>query len=277
MQLLQSWKESLAIFSPKNFKVFFLVTLKAVIETLNALVRYCWAPLILFFLGTMFDGAHFFTWIGVWVGPQGMTLLGYSFLIFLVFLAARPSVLRKGYWYFASYWYYWVYVILFRLLQLLIALIFAYFLGGSFVFAHLFVIWLIVFLYVPDLFVAFFLLFLLDSDGSPREAFYSVWRALKMFVYNVPTALLIWFFGLSVGFVIAWIPIALVQAIVSLIATFVRFSSAAFVSNVNNIMAGVQAIGLLLSMVVVAAFMTNLYTKRLHDQCGLYFETKEKE
>jgi len=68
MQLLQSWKESLAIFAPKNFKLFFLVTLKAILETFVALFRYCWAPLLLFLVGSFFSVEQ----LPFWLGSRGL-------------------------------------------------------------------------------------------------------------------------------------------------------------------------------------------------------------
>jgi len=136
-------------------------------------------------------------------------------------------------------------------------------------------------LVVPGIVGSFFVLFLLDSDGTPKAAFFSVWRALKMFVYNFPAALFIWFFGLVMGFLVAWIPIVLITQVLSWIATLIWSSGTVSLMGVSRvvhtIVTGVQALGLLVSAVVVACFMTNFYIKRLHDQCGIYFETKEKE
>ncbi len=249
MQLLQSWKDSLAIFVPKNFKLFFLVTLKAIVETFSALFRYCWAPILIFLVITVRRDP---------IGPFSLSdfLWASGFPFLLIFLAARSSVLRKGYRYFSSYWYYWVYVVLFRFLQGLIALALAYYFGNSFLFSRLLIILGVIFLYVPDILAAFFMLFLLDSDGSPKSAVASIWRAIKMFAYNFPAALLVWIVGFVPGICIFWYLDSLKIGYVGSIVSY-----------------GIFIITLLFGI----CFMTNFYIKRLHDQCGIYFETKEKE
>ena len=189
MQLLQSWKESVAIFAPKNFKLFFLVTLKAILETFTALIRYCWMPFMLFLIFSFLYAQKmqglmpakiagqeplgaFYGGLLLW---RFVFLLGMFLLFMLIFLAARPSVLRKGYWYFASYWYYVLYVFLF--LPMLVVLItgplslmsfspvVALALYGLMGFLHF-------------MLASFFMLFLLDSDGSPKAAFLSFCRRI---------------------------------------------------------------------------------------------------
>ncbi len=275
MQLLQSWKESLAIFAPKNFKLFFLVTLKAILDTFSSLVRYCWAPILLFFVFAFFYAQKMqaLTTLAAVSGPNALlafrgVLLSWnlfflffmSLLFMLIFLAARPSVLRKGYWYFVSYWYYLVYVILF--LPMLVVLISgplslvslspvgALFLQGVAGFLQI-------------ILASFFILFLLDSDGSPKAAFLSLWRAIKMLIYNIPGAITALFLPLVVLTCVMLIGLAL--------------GSLFNIAEHSGLRVVLIQLSVLVGDVVMVCFMTNFYIKRLHDQSGLYFETKELE
>jgi hypothetical protein len=89
MNILQSWKESLMVLAPKNIKLFLLVTLKTLFDSIN--------PIIFFYAASfIFLGIGFAT---------GLTLL-FSVIslvsIFLITLSVRPSTLIKDMEYYLS-------------------------------------------------------------------------------------------------------------------------------------------------------------------------------
>lgn len=88
------------------------------------------------------------------------------------------------------------------------------------------------------------LLFLLDSKGSIRDCFRSVWYGYKMALFNVPITLFLG--GFLVGF----------YKIISLIGTHFSF-------------VGQDLVYVLLYPMVIA-LITTIYIKRVHDQCSLY-------
>jgi hypothetical protein len=283
MQLLQSWKESLVIFLPKNFKLFFLVTIKAILGTFSALFYYCWLPILLYFACHFILLRDFFPveylqygemeryfalatngfYISWMILADILKLTGFLFMP--IFLAARPSVLRKGYRYFVSYWYYWGYVACMLILLNVLKVVIIVEKPISFsVFTETLLFYPFIEL-LKIVFFAFFILFLLDSDGSIKAAGFACWRAFKMFVYNLPGALLIGLLSFCISVAVAWplfflMKLALPLSIKYWLHRFIRYDI-------------VYVIG----AVIVACFMTNFYIKRLHDQSWLYFATKEKE
>lgn len=269
MQLFQLWKESLVLFAPKNFKLFLLVTLNTIVQIGKALVRYCWAPLLLFFAMDLFVAEPLYGLSGTLGGAQVVLVLIRSMMLFLVFLAARPSMLRKGYWYFASYWYYWFYVALYALLRLVLqATLVSYlsehthFLWGIWSF-----IWPFFAMNLATPLYAYYILFLLDSSGSIFAACASLWRALKMMWYNLPAVFLIHAIGYVCGLLVA----NLISVPLHYVSRWVDYLLS--VSSLSLLI----SLGALVFAIIWAAFVTNFYIKRLYDQCGLYFETKEKE
>lgn len=95
MQILQSWKESLLIFKPSNFKLFLMVTVKSILETYKLLLCYFWWLVLLYVFFSVLVYAFFFS---------DSQILAFLFLaiMFVTFLIVRPSVERKGYSYFSK-------------------------------------------------------------------------------------------------------------------------------------------------------------------------------
>lgn len=91
LNLLYSWKESLKILIPKNLKLFLLVTLRLALNTYKTLLLYFWwIPVVLFLLlrtRTEINGfIIFFVATFLW--------------IFFTVISARPSLGRKDWHYF---------------------------------------------------------------------------------------------------------------------------------------------------------------------------------
>src|SRR5579872_2247041 len=181
MQLLAAWKDSLTIFKPDNFKLFTLITLNSLVKSYQVWLRYWGWLAILYFL---FHAISF---------RIGFILI--PFLIYVsFFLSVRPSVKIKNYTYFAEYAVRSCYVILFLAIWLvalgnLISVklqstptgtIYSMEPSSGFICAALF-----------DLIVSgFYTLFIFDSRGAWQDAFASIWRALKMFLFNLPFCLI---------------------------------------------------------------------------------------
>ncbi len=251
MFLLRSWKESLALFVPKNFKLFLLVTIKSAVETYGFLVYYFWWLMLLVLV---FDMGCYYpecvlkgtTWARI---ETTLKLL----LLFVLFVLVRPSVPLKNYTYIKQQ-------IRKSLLGFLVIYGFFYMIRpeiGSFVMnsfskllgpstAFNLLYTLLIFIYddaplvILPVFV-FSVLFFLDSVGSIKEFFLSVWRGIKMFFFNFPFCLL------SIMIVLLiW---------KGLLATFGIYGQYLFFSFIP----------------FVVSYFKNMYVKRLHDQFNLYF------
>lgn len=154
MQLLSAWKESLLLFKPSNFKLFFLVTLKSCIDTLKVWFRYWW-----WLIGLLAVGSYIISNVlnylmpasGTWVlsyslfsvlnsiglGQQisdfiynynvsefplvyyvvsSIVMCWFSLLYVSLYASVRPSVAIKNWRYFLGYGRHLVYVIFWFLL-----------------------------------------------------------------------------------------------------------------------------------------------------------------
>ena len=100
MHVLQSWKDSLSLFKPKNFKLFALVTLKTIGETYLTLFKYFWWFIVLCILWEyMYAPLYSPVTSGVY---EVYGLLQYI-LTFISCVIVRPSVMQKNYSYFKNY------------------------------------------------------------------------------------------------------------------------------------------------------------------------------
>src|SRR5438128_1178522 len=168
MTLVQSWKDSLQLLKPKNFKLFVMVTIKSIMQAYKLYFKYFWWLLIVMLL--------FFLFITPSSLVQSVVLLSFVHVVYgLLFLGicfiTRPSILQKDCSYLR---------IQFKKNLLNV-------------------------LFVPLLFISpyspwsiFLILFFADSEGGFKKFLLSMWNALKMVIYNLPLILVIGLFLLVI-------------------------------------------------------------------------------
>lgn len=250
MILFRSWKESLLLFVPKNMKLFLLVTLKSALETYSFLIYYFWWLLL---LTIVFDlGCYYPECMVSGTMLHIASLLANILLLFTLFTLARPSIAVKN----RAYWYEQLrksyigftclYIILFGMRQLLgILLIYICIaLCGLPLYDMLSGFFMFVYGTAPMVVIPVFTfaeLFFLDSTGSCKGFFLSIWRGFVMFIYNAP------FCMISVIFLyLVW--------------------------EVMFMLFGIYRIYLFFPFIpFMLSYFKNMYVKRLHDQFNLYF------
>ena len=253
MTLFQSWKESLVIFLPASLKLFLLVTLKSLLEAYKTFFMYFW-PL-----------AGVYLFVDTIIGPFGMPLwLGFGCSVFVstfmqklgflhipLYLSIRTSVLQKNYRYFVGYGRYILYGIVWLIFFTVSKGILAGYIGEGYTYQFY-----RIFMSATSM---FFILFLLDSDGTISSVLKSVGRAVSMTVYNLPFVLIAWA-ALKVGFLAFCFTLRLLP--IGLLKQRMLFYSVS------------KKIAYLLLLPIPACIMTNFYIKRLHEQFGVYYEVK---
>ncbi len=119
MVLLQAWKESLSVLLPRNFKLFFLVTVKLILETISTWLRNFWWVLGIYFIMNIFTlWLYQFELQFMPVAEQaasaasnpaiipllnGASLVLAVMMLWTLLLTVRPSVQRKTFAYYLSY------------------------------------------------------------------------------------------------------------------------------------------------------------------------------
>ncbi len=306
MQLIQSWKNSLKFFYPKNVKLFTLVTLKSIVECYKVLLRYWWWFILLLGAVIIFKAmnipwslyasissypvksTHVTKNILIFSLHTWLDLVMYvlsSFFIFIVCISTRPSVSKKDFNYFVSYLPSFCYVI------------FLLFLSAQSVFLRPWRDWSVIFLfqmlisvflwiiYFKYWFVflfwltatspvyIFFLMFLLDSDKRPKQFALSFYRAFKMVIYNYP---LCWLFVMGfycIGYIVYYgiglqMPYLVLQGVQADWAVSWSLATKIILSLT------IWFLKVLLVPIPVCIF-ANIYIKKLHEQFDVYF-TKPK-
>jgi hypothetical protein len=221
--LLRSWKESLLIYIPKNFKLFLLVTLKSAMQTYGYLIYHFWW---LFLLVVLVDtGCHYPECLlpgSLWLF---LSMFIKALFLLVVFMLSRPSVeLKSGHYIIEQ-------LSKFGLGSLLLYIFF-------YILVTLIKV-LIVGLVVIPIFVCI-LLFYLDTSGSLEDICLSLWRGIKMYLFNLP------FFLLSA------MVVSVIWYQVSLHSIYWKYIFFLFVP-------------------FVVSYFKNMYVKRLHDQFNLYY------
>ncbi|MFC1842579.1 hypothetical protein ACFLYU_02900 [Candidatus Dependentiae bacterium] len=228
MYLLQSWQESVEFLKIKNLKMLLLVTLKSIYSN----YKFFSSMLLLFVL---FEKSLWRLIFGVDIHIFDLIqkILLASF-VFLFALIARPSIKRKTVSYFWDYKWHFVYWLI--TIILFFGVIFRTFRPFQILFLNP--------VNESIFFIAgvFFTLFWLDSRLRVKNLVFSLWRALKMFIFNFPFC-----FVCSIPYVIL------------LFAG--RFVYPGLLPKILE----------LLLFIFYICFFTNFYTKRLHDQFALYF------
>lgn len=176
MYLFQSWKESLLFFKPENFKLFFLITLKTVMQGYKTWFKYFWWLFVVYIL----PGTDFFAFLIA-------ELIFFSFL-----LSVRPSVKRKTLKYFYGYrwhfnYFYWLLISILCYTFLKVIPV-----GGGLLRAIIFPI------------EVFLILFWLDSRLNIKNFFLSIWRASKMYLFSLPFCFIFFFLPYSVFLLIKY-------------------------------------------------------------------------
>lgn len=286
MNLLAAWQESLQLFIPKNFKLFLLVTLKAMVETYKTLITKFWWLILLCvgfdflldYVPAKFDGlliavGAIFTEFD-FISP--LTDLAFLALTFLIFLAVRPSTAFKNAAYVRHYLKYWLYFIAFNVIFTLISTSrfdlevdevadIAYVVQPAFDWLRGLLL-LSPMVVVTPLFV-FLMAFILDSRNGVKDVVLSVVRAVKMCVYNYPFCLIsfIVFYYVSMGF----------DQVIFYSMRLMNVPVIGITDQSSYVMLPALKLlqyGSLLLLPIPVSYFYNFYTKRLHEQFTLYFK-----
>lgn len=266
MKLLRSWRDSLLLLAPQNFKLFALVTLKSTFETYKVLARtvwYFWLLPVIILIQQLYWSKEAF--LAKFMAPlsvpyyimTGVLYVGFAVWITVVFcLATRPSIGKKTLDYFQKH-------ARFILILALIAILLwqLHFWWNRFFPSYYYELTaalalvpaltaLILSDFVPLL--TFFILFFLDSDGSVKQLWYAAVRAVKMTVYNLPLLVI-----LVVGMVLP-------------VFMLIRYGTSHQWS--GYIYVGALLLYLLLLKPLIINIWTNIYIKKLHEMPDLYFK-----
>jgi len=272
MQIVHSWLESLQLFIPKNFKLFFLVTLRSFCLALKDFFSTLWWFFLFLVVGEPVLSVWFLRGLPRWF-PALFGWLLLVFYTFYLFLSVRPSITLKNNSYYIRYtgYVFYVVVILFGVefflnlmsgIPLPISNVVQYGLTLMLPFELLGVMPLLL---ISPLLV-FTILFLLDSDGTPLSFFASLGRGAKMFLYNYPFCILAYFlfFGwshvmdIAYSYVSSYLVLPHINSLFSFVLGSVLYRAVLFLFYIVG--------GL-----VPLSFLTNFYIKRVHEQFKLYF------
>jgi len=267
--LVDSWKASLQLCKPKNFKAFMLVTLNACLQTAKALI-FGAGPILLGFIVVFGVGGYGLMILLLWWRVPVPFILGFLLqiamvpLFMCVCLAARPSTSRKDVRYFIDYlmgrWY--------VLLGIVFISASSPVLVGAFLDAFPGEVWsllkpLVVFWVKP--LVVFWVLFACDERPGVGNLLRATARAVTMFVYNLPVCLLV--------SVTQWLPGGLL--------TLAAVWTSGIIWSAPDIPTGGNIFSIGLAVVAAMAFVgglsffvtvlcVNLYIKWTHDRPELY-------
>lgn len=253
--LLQSWRDSLLIFVPKNFSLFFLVTVNNALRTYRHLLFYFWWLIIMQVLVQPFILFSLLAYVKV--SPEmmhsvarGIQMVIASLWLSAVYLCVRPSVLQKSIEYFSQYFFSIPYLIGWTFLLFFLHSYFFIPLIVKVPFALVIVGW-IFWLYVISVAVLF-AFFLLDERITIVNALQALRRAVLMSWYNVPALLVV--SGTLIGM---WTLLDLVRIGV----------------HAGIVIDGIwQLITMLFFIPIMILFVCTLYIKKVHDQFVLYFQ-----
>lgn len=225
MQFLTSWRDCLLVLKPDNAKLFGLVTLNATRFTLGSICRYGLLLVLSLVACIIYTDTHWFM----------LPVVALLISLFTVYLAARPSTLRKDCSYFLGYGKYLIWFSLFFIAWLFMMC--AVSLSGIPCWFRQLP------LYAP--FFPFFSItvaFLCDTDGSFVAALRSIGRGFLFVFYNLPICVVICAFFLGLA---------------QLVYTLLPDTLAALV--------------LIALWPLAICTYINLYVKRVHDQFSVYF------
>lgn len=235
MHILQSWKESLTLFKPSNFKLFFLVSARSFGLALKTFFVY-WGWLILFFWMYHFMIPHSLS------AQLNIEVIVRALLLFLFICCLRPSASIKNMHYFIKMIRkFWIVIVM----TIGLYIIDSKLLAVNIIFDTSFYLFF-------SLLITLYLLFTLDSDGSIKNLILSAYRSLKMLLYNLP-----WFLVIALVF-------TLLEILELGISMYIAHFSDSLAMILHNILQG-MVYGF------HVALLANFYLKRLYDQIELYF------
>jgi hypothetical protein len=255
MTLVQSWIDSLTLLKPKNFQLFVMVTLKSIVEAYKLLLRFFWwvvPAFILFVVALFFTLTYLYpSYYGSLRPTPDLTLawfympVGFYVIYQLLFLAVcfitRPSIAQKDWGYLLTQYrkiiLYWI----------IIALLTLY---SDFRFSY-------------SIWSVFLVLFFIDSEGGPKNFFFSMWYALKMIIFNAPLLAIMGICFYVLGY---FFSLLMTKAVV--VSTFDErvMADALIIMGLGR-----TAIKILLLPIGVCTY-ANVYIKKVHDQFDLYFK-----
>ncbi len=246
MQLLAAWKDSLTIFKPESLKLFSLATLNSLGQTYKIWLRY-WGWLLLAGAGSFYF--------------RGLTTPVHILIYITMFLSVRPSVRLKNYAYFSGYIPQGIYIGIWKAVTPVILLLIIPSIKVLTLFVHdlrtLLYVQVSIYLVLSIIFnlwvSAFYALFVLDSQGRISDAFKSLLKALKMFVYNLPFCLIMSVF--AVVLIIGGSYVVPNKPFFGYYFLHVLFEFLIFLPLFANI-------------------VTNFYVKKVHEQFSVYFGAK---
>lgn len=267
MNVLESWKDSLEILRPKNFKLFLLVTLNSIIQTYKILFLY-----LLFFIG-LTVGMTFFGLATfsvprldlLLIVPLSFAITAPFFVGFMIILAARPSTLKKNFYYFVTYKKHAVYSFLGTLLfyAVLNFINFVLFKFGFINSSKIVKISTIPIIPLWWLCIIFFV----DAKVTIFNFFLSFWRAIKMLIYNAP----FWLIAYVIPYLLFLKGLFWLLKSLNLLS-FIPESVPEFMPGL--VMAILAIILPALLAIIPICYVTNFYTKKIHDQFNLYFGSR---
>ncbi len=268
MTLIEAWKDSLTLCKPQALKLIFLVTLNAMWQAVRALYT-AWflVPVVALSIASFFTHS---------IIPG---LVAYSFVLASLLLAVRPSTYIKDFAYFKHYYFrLFLFFVEFALWLIVIAVLL---IGWEYLFVPFghthsmlasnkaftftlvnyiatfpaYCINMIIFVIYLFLAIYYAIFFYLDKVGS---VFVSGKKALTLLWYNLPMILLYTsiFWGVR---------ISLQYAIASLFAVLFSYVAIPYILYLI-FFALLDFVLYLFSF----ALVSNIYTKRVHDQYSLY-------
>lgn len=284
MHIFSSWRDSLMLFKPQSFKLFGLVTLKAVVETYKTLFTNFWWLIVLYggvdfglaYVNTYGDQQSLIARYAEWALLSADLL--YVLLLFVLFLIIRPSVQPKNWAYVRSYWKQFIFFTVLVFVMLILS-------GSPFGLeigpddASVYLIHemlglaqlsalLAPLIVVSPLFIVVSA-FLLDSDGSVKESLLSMWRGLKFCLFNYPFLVLSLLFFYYIFY---WVHITIFYVIGMFNMPVIAIMGSEYaVMPVFNIITYIS----MLLWPLPLCFGINFYVKRLHEQFDTYFVQKE--
>jgi hypothetical protein len=240
--LIRSWKESCAVFAPKNFKLFFLAVLNTYVQSL--------VPFLLYFGIFLVGSATTPLWLNNKYFEESYNLALAAFLIsafslmiasFGMYAAVRPSVARKNARYFLGFGFHFFWFVIFEFL-------FRVFFAGVELTAGFMARFFIHGLLIAPMVICFFF-FLLDSRPSVVQQLRNLKSAFLFVVYNLP-------FCLTSGFAFFILPY--------FVPSRMKFTSQ------STVMLAAYFLFWVFTTLFILSWFCVMYTKRVYEQYELY-------
>ncbi len=249
MGLIRSWRESVAVFVPKNFKLFFLAVLNTFVQSLVPFLLYfgiffIGLVVVLSFDNSYFEGLHNLAFMRFLALVRLLVLVLCSFITnFGMYAAVRPSVARKNARYFFGLGFHFIWFLVFLFLSRFFSASIELMAQNA---PRFFLEALLA------LFTIYFFFFMLDARPRFIQQFINLKSSFIFIVYNLP-------FCLISAFVFFVLPrfISIDTKLFSLISSTI----------------GVPALYLLFSTfgtLFVLSWFCVMYTKRVYEQYELY-------